>query len=47
MKYAPLVILTVLTGCPSDDEGNPAKLYFAADGSETELKLQEEEPNPW
>ena len=47
MKYAPLAMLALLAGCPSDDDGNPSKLYFAPDGSETELKLQDEEPNPW
>ena len=46
MKYAPLAILAMLAGCPSDD-GNPSKLYFAPNGSETQLKLQEEEPDPW
>ena len=46
MKYAPLAMIAVLAGCPSDD-GNPAKLWFAPNGSETELKLQDSEPSPW
>ena len=46
MNYAPIVILALLAGCPSDD-GNPSTLYFAPDGSETRLKLQEDQPNPW
>ena len=46
MRYAPLAMLVVLAGCPGDD-GNPDKLYFAPDGSETQLKLQDEEPSPW
>lgn len=46
MKYAPLAMLVVLAGCPSDD-GNPSRLYFAPNGSETELKLQDSEPSPW
>ena len=49
MKLAPLALLAVVTGtgCPSDDDVNPSKLYLAPDGSETRVKLQEEEPNPW
>jgi hypothetical protein len=47
MRYAPLAVLALLAGCPSDDDGNPDKLYFAPDGAETELKLQDEQPNPW
>jgi hypothetical protein len=45
MKTAPLAMLVVLAGCPSD--GNPDKLYFAPDGSEIRLKLQADEPDPW
>jgi hypothetical protein len=47
MNYAPLALLVLVTGCPSDDDANPGKLYLAPDGSETRVKLQEEEPNPW
>lgn len=47
MKLAPIALLAVLAGCPSDDEGNPSTLYFAPDGSEIELKLQDTEPPPW
>ncbi len=47
MKYAPFILLAVLAGCPGDDEGNPSRLYFAPDGSETRLKLQPDEPPPW
>ena len=47
MKYAPLFLLA-LAGCGDDGgESNPATLYLAPDGSETRVKLQEEEPNPW
>jgi hypothetical protein len=42
----PLLLLTALAGCPGDD-GNPSVLYFAPNGSETELKLQDTEPPPW
>jgi hypothetical protein len=45
MKYAPLALL-VLAACPSD-ESNPSTLWFAADGVETRLKLQDSEPRPW
>ena len=51
MKLAylgPAALLAVLAGCPSDDApGNPPRLWFAPDGSETELKLQDKEPSPW
>jgi hypothetical protein len=48
MKIATLapLALALLAGCPSDD-GNPSVLYFAPNGSETELKLQDSEPSPW
>ena len=45
MRYAPLAMLAVLAGCPSD--GNPSTLWFAPDQVETRLKLQDEEPRPW
>ena len=50
MKLAPLAMLVSVAGlasagCPSD--GNPSQLWFAPDGSETRLKLQDEEPPPW
>ena len=41
---APLALVAVLAGCP---DGNPSRLWFAPDGSETRLKLQDEEPSPW
>ena len=41
-----LVALAALPGCPGDD-GNPSRLWFAPDGSETRLKLQDKEPPPW
>ncbi len=45
---APLALLALLAACPGDDEaGNPSTLWFAPDGSETRLKLQDEEPPPW
>lgn len=45
MKYPWLLL--VLAGCPSDDGGNPPVLYLALDGRETEVKLVEEEPDPF
>ena len=49
MKLASLslgALAAVLAGCPGPD-GNPSRLWFAPDGSETRLKLQDEEPSPW
>jgi hypothetical protein len=43
--HARLTVAVLLAGCPSD--GNPPRLWFAPDGSETRLKLQDEEPSPW
>lgn len=46
MKYPWLLL--VLAGCPSDDGGgNPPVLFLALDGRETEVKLVEEEPDPF
>ena len=47
MKLGPLALVAVLAGCPGPDDGNPSRLWFAPDGSETRLKLQDEEPSPW
>jgi hypothetical protein len=48
MKIAsPIVLLALLAGCPSDDDGNPSRLWLAPDGSEVRLKLQDSEPSPW
>ncbi len=38
--------IALLTACPSDP-GNPGVLYLAPDGSELEVKLQAEEPEPF
>jgi hypothetical protein len=46
MKLAPLALI-VLAACPGDDDGNPDRLWLAADGVETEVKLQDAEPRPW
>ena len=46
MKSVPWLLL-VLAGCPSDDAGNPPVLWLALDGRETEVKLAEEEPDPY
>ena len=48
MKYAPMALLVLAVGCGDDGgDGNPERLYLAPDGSETRVKLQEDEPNPW
>jgi hypothetical protein len=39
--------LLVLAGCPSDPSGNAPVLWLALDGRETEVKLAEEEPDPY
>ncbi|MDB4963511.1 MAG: hypothetical protein JWP01_3510 [Myxococcales bacterium] len=49
---APLLALAIvsgafLAGCPSDEEGNPAVLWLALDGSELQVKLVDEEPIPF
>jgi hypothetical protein len=44
MRYA--LLLIALAGCPGGDE-NPAKLWLALDGSETEVKLVDIEPHPY
>jgi hypothetical protein len=41
-----VMLVALVAGCPGDD-GNPEKLWFAPDGSEIRLKLQDEEPPPW
>ena len=45
-SVAAVALLAVLAGCPGDD-GNPSRLWFGPDGSETRLKLQDSEPRPW
>jgi len=45
-RLAPVAMLVVLAGCPTDDS-NPSRLWFGPDGSETRLKLQDSEPRPW
>ena len=44
---SPLLLLGLLAGCPSDDNGNPAVLWLALDGSELQVKLVGEEPQPY
>ena len=46
MKHALLVVSFALAGCPSSEE-NPPVLWLALDGRETEVKLAEEEPEPF
>jgi hypothetical protein len=43
-----LAVLALLaaSGCPSDPS-NPKVLYLALDGSETEVRLVPDEPNPF
>ncbi len=43
---SPLLLLGLLAGCPSDD-GNPAVLWLALDGSELQVKLVADEPDPF
>ena len=43
---SPLLRLGLLAGCPSDD-GNPAVLWLALDGSELQVKLVADEPDPF
>ena len=45
-SLALLGLLVSVTGCPSDD-GNPAVLWLALDGGETQVKLVDEEPRPY
>ena len=47
MKPYALLILA-LAGCPGDDPaGNAPVLWLALDGRETEVKLVEQEPEPY
>jgi hypothetical protein len=39
--------LLLLAGCPSDDAVNARVLFLANDMVETELKLVEQEPEPF
>jgi hypothetical protein len=45
VTLASLGSLVFGTGCPSDD--NPAVLWLALDGSELQVKLVDEEPQPF
>ena len=47
MKHAPLALVVVLAGCPSDPSGNPSVLWLAPDMAETAVKLQASEPPPY
>lgn len=48
MKHSVLLSMFVLAGCPNpDDEGNPAVLWLALDGRETEVKLIGNQPSPY
>jgi hypothetical protein len=46
LALASLTGVSALAGCPSDD-GNPAVLWLALDGSELQVKLVGEEPSPY
>lgn len=46
MKHIITLPILLLAGCPTDD-GNPAILWLALDGRETEVKLVGEEPRPY
>jgi hypothetical protein len=48
LAFAALSI-AVLSGCSDDAPGslNPAKLWLALDGSETNVRLADFEPNPY
>ena len=48
MKGALTPMLFLLAACPSPDPAaNPPVLWLALDGRETEVKLAEEEPEPF
>ena len=46
-RTTPALLLALFAGCPSDDESNPAVLWLALDGRETEVRLVETEPPPY
>jgi hypothetical protein len=46
MPVKRLLPLLLLAGCPSED-GNAPVLWLALDGRETEVRLVEEEPEPY
>ena len=46
-KHAALPFAFLLAGCPSDPSGNPSVLWLALDGRETEVRLVEDEPDPY
>lgn len=43
----PWLLLAVLAGCPGGESANPETLWLALDGRETEVKLVEDEPDPY
>ncbi len=47
MRTLPFVALTLLAGCPSDEDGNAGTLWLALDGVETEVRLVEKPPSPF
>ena len=47
MRSAVLPTLFLLAGCPSSDPTNAPVLWLALDGRETEVKLAEDEPEPF
>jgi hypothetical protein len=42
-----VVLVLALAGCPDNGGGNPPVLWLALDGRETEVKLAEDEPEPF
>lgn len=45
-RFATLAALAFVTGCPSDEQ-NPPVLWLALDGRETDVRLIDEEPEPY
>jgi hypothetical protein len=41
------LLLLLLAGCPNSDSGNASTLWLALEGRETDVKLVEDEPNPY
>jgi len=41
------LLLLLLAGCPDTNSGNAPTLWLALDGRETDVKLVEDEPDPY
>ncbi len=47
MKHAPIALVVLLAGCPSDPTGNPSVLWLAPYMAETAVQLIDHEPPPF